>query len=318
MSWDVLTLGEAMLRLSVPPGSRLVESARFDVHVAGAEVNTSIALAALGREVTWLSRLPDNPLGRRVASELISNGVDTTHVQWVDGARLGVYYVELTGPPRAVSVVYDRASSAAADMGPDDFDLGLLESARVAHITGITPALSDTTRELSVAFARRSRESGCRLTVDINYRAKLWPTDLARKTLLALAAGAHVVVMTREDARDVFGLSGEPDRVAAEARAMFEAETIVLTLGDQGSIWDSDAGKGRIEALPASIVDRLGAGDAFMAGVIEGVLTGDMERGLEVGTILATLALGTHGDHVVTTRDEVMAILGGRDRTVDR
>jgi len=307
-----------MLRLSVPPGDRLEVADQLDLHVAGSEANTAIALAQLGRQVTWLSRLPDNPLGRRVVREIRGAGVDTSHVRWVTGARMGVYFVELASPPRPVSVVYDRAGSAAAELEPDDLPPGLVDSAKVVHLSGITPALSDGCRRLALETAERARAGSCRLTVDINYRAKLWSPESANGTLTQLATGADLVVMTREDARDVFGIRGEPLDVASEARKKLEVGTVVVTLGDEGSLWDSDNASGRVDPLPTEIVDRLGAGDAFMAGVIDGLLDDDLERGMRTGTLLASLALGSHGDHVITTREEVDRLLEGRGRAIDR
>jgi 2-dehydro-3-deoxygluconokinase len=318
MTLDVFTLGEAMLRLSVTPGERLETASQLDLHVAGAEVNTAIALAQLGRQVTWLSGLPDSPLGRRVARELRAAGVDTSHVHWAPEARMGVYFVELASPPRPVSVVYDRAGSAASELTPDDLPLGLVDSAKVVHLSGITPALSEGCRRLALEAADRARAGNCRLTIDINYRAKLWPPEPARNTLTELVAGADLVVVTREDARDVFGITGEPGVVATEARRRLDVGTVVVTLGDQGSLWDSDSGSGQVNALPTEIVDRLGAGDAFMAGVIDGLLDDDLERGLRTGSLLASLALGSHGDHVITTREEVDRLLEGGGRAIDR
>ena len=318
MTVDVVTVGEAMLRLSVPPGSRLEETRSLNVHVAGAEANTAVALAALGRTVKWWSRLPDSPLGRRVARELRAAGVDTSQVGWDADTRIGVYYVELAAPPRPVSVVYDRADSAAAVMASDDFPLEELDSARVAHLSGVTPALSDSCRRLALDFAEHARLGSCLLTVDVNYRAKLWSPEEARRTLLEIGEGADVVVLTREDARDVFGYTGDIDAVLAKAQRALAASAVVLTLGEQGAAWLSDHDSGHVAAHPTTIVDRLGAGDAFMAGVIEGLLTDDFERGVRIGTVLASLALGTDGDHALTTSEEVLQVLEGGGRSVDR
>jgi 2-dehydro-3-deoxygluconokinase len=307
-----------MLRLSVAGGARLEETDSLDVHVAGAEANTAVALAQLGRSVTWLSRLPDSPLGRRVGRELRADGVDISHVRWVPETRMGVYYAELATTPRQVRVVYDRAGSAASQMVTEDFPADLIETAKVVHLSGITPALSEGCRRLSLAVADRARAGSGHLTVDVNYRSKLWSPDAARECLIELAAGADLVVLTREDARDVFGLAGEPADMATEARKRLEAGTVVLTLGDQGSVWNSEDASGRVDALPTEIVDRLGSGDAFMAGVIDGLLDNDLETGLRRGSVLASLALCSHGDHVLTTRDEVDRLMAGGGRTVDR
>jgi 2-dehydro-3-deoxygluconokinase len=318
MSFEVITLGEAMLRLSVPAGTPLEAAVRLDLHVAGAEANTAIALAQLGRSVTWVSSLPESPVGRRVSRELQAYGVDVSHVRWSGEQRIGVYYVELAAPPRPVRVVYDRAGSTAAAMTSEDFPFALLDSAKVVHITGITPALSTNCRRLALEVANRARSSDCLLTLDVNYRAKLWSPEEARLTLADLARGTDVVVLAKEDARDVFDLAGEPADVAERAREELETNSLVLTLGDQGAICVTEEGSGKIEAHPTAVIDRLGAGDAFMAGIIDGLIDGDLKRGLATGTALASLALGTHGDHVVATREHVQRMIDVGGRSVDR
>ncbi len=318
MTFDVVTLGEAMLRLSVPAGDHLESTGALDVHVAGAEANTALALAQIGRSVAWVSALPDSPLGRRVARDLRAGGVDVSHVRWVPDARMGVYFVELSSPPRPVSVVYDRAGTAAANMDTRDFPFELLSSAKVVHLSGITPALSDSCRRLALDVAEHARSGTSLLTVDINYRAKLWPPGAANECLTELATGADLVVVTLEDARDVFGIIGSPTDVASGVRAALGADTVVLTLGDLGSVWESGDGSGGLDAIPTHVVDRLGAGDAFAAGLIDGFLDDDLEHGLRTGTALASLALGTRGDHVVTNRGEVERLIDGGGRSVDR
>ncbi len=313
-----MTFGEAMLRLSVPMGTRLEQAERLALHVAGAEANTAIALAQLGRSVTWISRLPDTPLGRRVGREFKAHGVDISHVRWVPDGRIGLYFVELAASPQPVRVVYDRIGSTAAGISVDDLPADIVDSVRVVYLSGITPALSDSCRRAALQLADRARASSSLLTIDINYRARLWSPDVARECLIQLATGADVVVLTREDARDVFGLVGEPAKVVRDARNVLAADSLVLTLGDQGSIWESDAASGRVEAVPTVIVDRLGAGDAFMAGVIDGLIDGDLTRGLRIGTVLASLALSAHGDHPVITRTEVDRLLDGFGRAIDR
>ncbi len=318
MTRDVVTLGEAMIRLSVPAGDRLEDATRLDLHVAGAEANTAIALAQIGRSVAWVSSLPDNPLGRRVIRELRAAGVDVSNVHWTPDSRIGVYFVELASPPRTVSVVYDRADSAAAGMDAGDFPVDLIDSARVVHLSGITPALSTGCRRLALEVAEYARAASSLLTLDVNYRSKLWPPDAARACLSEMAAAADLVVITREDARDVFGVTGEPPEVVAELRETLGSRTVVLTSGNRGSVWDSDTGSGMVEAIPTEIVDRLGAGDAFMAGVIDGLLDDDLEGGMRTGTALASIALGSHGDHVVTSRAEVERLTRGGGRAIDR
>lgn len=318
MSSEIVTVGEAMLRLSVPPGTRLETAHSFDVHVAGSEANVSVALARLGRSVAWLSSLPEGPLGRKVSTELAGHGVDISHVRWVPDARLGIFYVELTLPPRRVTTVYDRRDSPAAKMSPSDFPWSVVAESRLVHVSGITPALSSSCRQLCEELAARARGSDVAFSLDVNYRAKLWGVDEARSCLESLATGADLLIVGREDARDVFDLQGEPEAVLSGLVERTGAHHLVLTLGRDGAAFHTPTGTGVVPGVPATIVDRLGAGDAFTAGVIDGFLAGDLERGVRFGTAMGSLALGSAGDQVITTVTEIEDVLRGGGRAVDR
>ena len=318
MTLDVLTFGEAMLRLSPPVGIPLAQTTSLDVHVAGAEANVAVALSSLGRSVAWMSRLPDNDLGRRVVRALAGEGVDTSHVGWEDSGRLGTYFVELGAGPRGVSVIYDREGSVAAAMSVRDLPAREMAQARLIHVTGITPALSRSCRETTEAAASAARESESLLSVDINYRAKLWSAEDARIRLEGVASGADLVVCTAEDARDVFGLDGDPTDVVAGLANRLATAYAVVTNGADGAICWHNGDSVRVEATHTRIVDRLGAGDAFTAGVIDGLLDGDIEEGMRRGSVLAAMALATRGDQVALTRPELTRLLDPGGRRLDR
>jgi 2-dehydro-3-deoxygluconokinase len=318
MSAEVFTIGEALLRLSVGAGERLEQSPAFDVHVAGAEANVAVALARLGRRAAWWSKVPDGPLGRRVVGALRAAGVDVSDVASEPGARLGTYYVEMHAPPRPVSVVYDRANSAAASITPADLPLELAAGADWILVSGITPALSDGCREATAALTDLARSGAPFLAVDVNYRAKLWSPSEARSCMAGIAEGADLLVCTREDARDVFGLDGAPGELASSLAEATGASQVVITLGEEGAVGIDSAGLHRVDAIPTGIVDRLGAGDAFTAGVLDGLLDGSLVSGLERGVALATMVLGTRGDHFVGSRSEMEAVLTSGGRSVDR
>src|SRR5215510_11687033 len=154
---QLVTLGEAMLRLSVGPGDRLEDAPAFDVHVAGSEAN--VALAA-------------NPLGRRVAATLAAGGVDVSHVHWVEAGRLGLYFVELGAAPRPISVIYDRAGSAIAQATPDHFDWEAIADTDFLHLSGITLGLSASCYEIGVRAMEEARRRGATVTFDVNYRQR--------------------------------------------------------------------------------------------------------------------------------------------------
>lgn len=318
MTTEVVTIGEAMLRLSVRPGDRLESAPSFEVHVAGAEANVAVALAALGRSVAWVSVLPDNSLGRRVAVALRSLDVDVASVRWMEGARLGTYFVEMSEPPRPIRVVYDRSGSAASHMTAADLPWQRIDKSRVVHVSGITPALSASCRTAVEELADRLRPTGVVLAVDVNHRAQLWSGRDARRCLESVAASAGVVVCTAEDARDVFDIEGSPDHVVSALADRLGAERVVITNGSEGAWWYERTSSGHVPGIPATIVDRLGAGDAFTAGVIDGVLDGDLEAGVRRGVVMGALALGTRGDQVRTSRNEVETLLRGEARHIDR
>ena len=314
MSYEIVTVGEAMLRLSVRPGERLEDSPTLTMSVAGAEANVAIAAARMGRRAAWLSRLPASPLGRRAAREIAGHGVDVSHVRWSQEDRMGTYYVELALPPRPVTVIYDRKNSAASAMTSADIDWEVIENASVVHITGITPALSDSCRELTFEVVERAPMS----VIDINYRAGLWSADTARATLGKLATESDVVILTEEDALDVFGADGDPADVLAEMREIVGGGNVVLTRGSNGAVWLIDGQAGSAPSFPAEIVDRIGAGDAFAAGVAIGAVDGDIPSGVVRGLAMAALKLGMYGDQLRVEPSEVEALIAGGGREVSR
>lgn len=316
---DVFTFGEAMIRLSTPPGDTLETAPAFDVHVAGAEANVASTLGRLGRSVSFVTAIPESPLGRRVLSELQASSVDCSGIVMRPGSRLGTYFVELHSEPLPARVVYDRAGSAAAQLGLADIPWPVFEQARIVHISGITPALSAPCREITLEVAHRARSQGKLLSVDVNYRSKLWSKQDAAETIGELISGAGIVVCTREDCLDVFDIDRGPAEAAAELADLFDIRRVVVTSGVEGSWWHGDGSTGRhVPAIEVEVIDRIGAGDAFMAGVLDGILDNDLEVGMNRGTALAALALTTKGDRPVASREEVNAILSGTGRRVDR
>jgi 2-dehydro-3-deoxygluconokinase len=203
-------------------------------------------------------------------------------------------------------------------MSIDWFPWSVLDGRRLVHISGITPALSASCRQLSQEIAVRARDSGVAFSLDVNYRAKLWSVDEARSCLTSLATGADLLIVGKEDARDIFELEGAPESVLSELEKETGAVNVVLTLGSEGAAFYSPDARGVVPAVPVTVVDRLGAGDAFAAGVIDGYLSGDLAHGVTLGTAMASLALGTTGDQLMSGSAEIEEVLRGSGRTVDR
>lgn len=319
MTYDLVTLGEAMLRFSVRAGERLEDASAYRVDVAGSEANVAIAAARAGLSVAWLSRLPESPLGRRAAREIAAHGVDVSHVVWDGSHRMGTYFIELSVPPRPVSVLYDRADSAATAITPDDIDWAVVEDARAVHLTGITPALSPAARLTTMETARRARQGGAKVIVDVNYRSRLWPPDEAAQVIGELCTLATTVIVTTEDARDLFAATGLSPEVAAALRQTMGVDAVIVTQGAEGAAWETAEESGEAPGYPAEVIDRIGAGDAFAAGVIIGLLGDGIAAGVRRGLAMAALKLGIRGDQLVVSQEEIDTVLqGDAERQVRR
>jgi len=309
---DVVTFGEVMIRLGATPGESLESSSHFVVHAAGAEANVAVTLARMGFHTGWISKLADNPLGRRMAGELRRHGVDTSAIIWTEEARAGLYFVEHAPPPRGVAVYYDRAGSAFSTITPEEIDWGYVQSAQWMHITGITPALGDSCARTAARFIKEARAAGHRISFDVNFRRKLWTAERARAVLEPLSDGVDILIAAQEDARDVFQIDGDAAELPARMRERCHADAAIVTAGAEGAYLASGTGVRHEPAVPGGEVDPIGRGDAFAAGVLWGALEGDLSAGLRYGTALAALSQTYWGDVPWSTRQDVLAVLAGR------
>ncbi len=316
--WDVATIGEAMLRLSVPAGERLEDAPSYQVHVAGAESNVAYALARVGLRSSWTSALPRNPLGQRVASTLAGGGVDLSSVCWSDTGRLGVYFVETGCAPRPTMVSYDRADSLMVRATPDCFDWDAICRARLLHTSGITLGLSPQSRQVGETAVQQAKRHGMLVSLDVNYRARLWDTRAAADAVRSIAPAVDIVICTAEDARDLFEASGPPEEVARRLQEMLDIETVVLALGGAGALALQDGSMHTASGYEVRVIDRIGAGDAFAAGLLWGVLDGSIQAGLERGLAMSALKIGLYGDLFRFNAKEVQALMARPDREVGR
>ena len=307
--FDAATLGEALIRLSVPAGERLESATRFHVNPAGAEANMAVALSQLGRSCAWAGALPSSPMGRLVAGRLRAAAVNLDGVVWSEVGRIGVYFVELAVPPRPVQGIYDRGDSCAANLTADRVDWDHLMSSRILHLTGITPALSESCRTLISEAVRQAHERGVPVCFDINYREGLWSTEEARTVLTPLIQKAEILICGQDEASRVFGCQGDAGEVARDLARISQAKLIVVSREAEGALaWDGRSFLPQ-PALPVQIIDPIGAGDALAAGILYGWLGGDLEQGLRIGAVLAALALTQKGDMITTTPAEINSLL---------
>ncbi len=307
---DLLTIGEAMIRLATPSGELLADTPTLAVHVGGAESNVAAAVAHMGHSVRWLSRMTDNVWGRRIVQELTTQGVDCSGVVWTPDDRIGMYAVEFGVPPRPTRVTYDRANSAASRMGPDTFDLSRVEQTRMVHLTGITAALSDECYALVTAIIHKANQFHVPVVFDVNYRAKLWSAQTCAERLSPLLRKVDTLIIARADAAALFGLTGDPGEVLRALLARFGVQRAVLTLGESGAAGlQANADVYAATGYAAQQIDRIGAGDAFAAGVICGLLRNDFELGLKYGTAMSALHMTLNGDMFRLAEEDVRQLI---------
>jgi 2-dehydro-3-deoxygluconokinase len=323
MTIDVLSFGETMLRLTAPGGVRLETAPTLQVYVGGTESNTLSCLARLGLHVTWISALPSTPIGRHVETELRSHGVHTGHIVWTSNAsRLGIFYAEEAPNPPGLQVYYDRAQSACALVDPDAVNYTLVDTARILHLTGITPAIGKGAREAFRRLLVRAREQNVPLSFDVNYRGKLWSTQEAAEGIEEACQQARILFCARADAVELWGMSGTPEEVLCQMAQRFagdgDIKTLVLTLGSEGSAELRDGMYSTAPTFPAEGTNRFGSGDAFDAGYLYAYLDGPLYQELHehyevtpllFGNALAALKRGIAGDIAVICPDEVRALL---------
>ena len=298
--YDFLTLGETLLRLSPPGMQRLDQARNFEVGIGGSELNVASMLARLGRRTAWVSRLPEGPLGRIVDGEARRHGVDTRFVRWIPEARLGLMFFEPGPAPRNARVIYDRKHSAASELGFEDapWDALIAASARI-HLSGITPALGPSCRALVGHVAQLAAAAGKPVSYDLNYRSTLTSAIEARAMLAAVAPHLELFVVAERDARTVLGFEEEAERLAEAIAARYGVPLVALTRPPGSEPGDLLLARGTIRhapRYPVEIVDRIGAGDAFVAGLIHGLIDGDLDLAIRLGAYAASVGLATPGD----------------------
>lgn len=275
MQLDVLTLGEAMVLFAAEEAGPLAQAARFRRYSAGAELNVAIGLARLGLRVGYLSRLGDDSFGRFLLDTMATEGIVTTLVKTGEGQRTGFMLKGRAGDGRDPEIEYHRRGSAASGMGLEDLARLAPAQARHLHLTGISPALSASCRELTFEAVRWARGRGLTISFDPNLRPRLWPSAKEMiATVNELAALCDLVLPGIEEGQRLTGLQ-DPEAIANHYLAC-GASQVVVKLGAQGA-WcaDRDGHRQRVPGVPVPrVVDTVGAGDGFAVGVISGLLEG--------------------------------------------
>lgn len=311
--FDVATLGEALAVLSPTTTGALRDVSLFDKDMGGSELNVSIAVSRLGHRTRWSGRLGDDELGHEVIATLRRDGVDTTAAELVPGGRTGLYLKEQRAADQ-LRVHYYRHGSAATTLTARDLDLGAATDARIVHLSGITVMIGPHGPEVVETLARAARANGSLVSFDANIRAALLGDRDARALLRPVLELAHLVVLSEHEANLLLG--GADDEHLAKGRAELGCDLLVVHTGG-GARAASATGMTHAAGLTVPVVDAVGAGDAFMAGLLSGLL-----RGWPIADVLAlanasgACAVSVRGDaRSMPYERDVLALLGRTDHT---
>ncbi len=336
MGKKVVTLGEIMLRLSTPGNTRFVQSDSFDVVYGGGEANVAVSCANYGHDAYFVTKLPKHEIGQSAVNALRKYGVKTDFIAR-GGDRVGIYYLETGASMRPSKVIYDRAHSAIAEADAADFDFdAIMEGADWFHWSGITPAISDKAAELTRLACEAAKRHGVTVSVDLNFRKKLWTKEKAQSIMKPLMQFVDVCIGNEEDAEKVLGFKpGNTDVTSGELELAgyvdifnqmadkFGFKYIISSLRESHSAsdngWSACIMDGQTREFYHSrkyhitpIVDRVGGGDSFAAGLICGLVDGkDMKAALEFAVAASALKHTIPGDFNLVTRADVDNLAGG-------
>lgn len=320
---DIVTLGECLVAFVASTPGPLAEATTFERYVAGAEANVAVGLARLGHGVAYIGNVGSDGFGTAIVRALRGEGVDIRHLTVVEDGRTGVMFRERRAVG-AMDVVYHRAGSAGSMVSVDDVeradDDGLF-AARWLHLTGITPALSGSARAATTRARDLARDAGATISLDVNLRRRLWSEDEAASVLRDLAAGVDVVLGSPDELALIAGVDGDaPVEEAVHAVAQLGPSSVVAKLGSEGALGFESGGKAVLESgfgVP-TVIDPVGAGDAFCAGFIAGRLDGvDLATALRMGNACGALAVAVSGDQAgLPDRAELARLLAGGPDTL--
>jgi len=332
-SHRVITLGEIMLRLNPEGYNRFVQADRFAASYSGGEANVAVSLACFGIDAAFVTKLPKNDIGQAAVNHLKRFGVDTSLITR-GGERVGIYFLEKGASQRASKVIYDRAGSAIQKASTSDFNWDkIFENVGWFHFTGITPALGDDCAAIALDACKAARSKGITISCDLNFRKNLWTREKAETVMSELCKYVDLCIANEEDAKDVFGIESEHTnldsgslnregyiKVAEELTRRFSFGKVAITL--RGSISASDNQWGAMlydngkayfsQTYNVHIVDRVGGGDSFGAGLIYSILNGKSpQESIEFAAAASCLKHSIEGDFNLVSLDEVNALAGG-------
>ena len=330
---DIISFGEIMMRLQPPGFQRFAQATSFDVVYGGGEANVAYSLAQFGMDAAFVTRLPNNPIGDSAIGELNRYGVDTSKIVR-GGERMGIYFCEKGASVRASKVVYDRKYASISTSAIEDFDWkNIFKGVKWFHFTGITPALGGNLPEICLIACKTAKELGVKVSCDLNYRKNLWTTAQAKETMTKLMPFIDLLIANEEDAEKVFGI--KPDKndissgvldiqgykdVAQKLVNTFGFKQVAITLresfsasknGWSGLLYDNNAFY-KAKRYDIDIIDRVGGGDSFGAGLIYAMLNGkDPQSAIEFAVAASAFKHTIEGDYNIVSVAEVETLASG-------
>lgn len=293
---DVVTMGEMMVQFNPITTGPLRHVTYFEKHAAGAEANFAIGMVRMGFKAGFITRIGDDEFGRFILNTLRGEGVDVSMVKVDKDAPTGIYFIQRGYPiPERSSVLYYRRGSAASRLSPDDVDPDYIGQAKLFHITGITPALSESCREATLKALEIACKSGVKVSLDTNIRLRLWSEEEARKTILPMINKVDILLTEPSDAEILLN-ERNPEKIIKKILPM-GPEIVVVKLGKEGAMAATSEVLVKKPGFEVPVVDVIGAGDAFAAGFISSILRGwSIDKALEYGNAAGALVVTVRGD----------------------
>ena len=319
--FDLISFGEVMLRLSAPNKDKISQSETFEKNCGGSEFNVASGAANLGIRAAVVTKLPKNKLGHFVARRIRYGNVSDDYVVWDNSEkrRLGIYYYESGVYPRKSAVVYDRAGASVCSLKLSEIPDEIYEKTRVFHISSISLALDANLRKTALEVIKKMKDNGVAISFDVNYRATLWSEEEAREVIEDILPIVDILFVSEETSRRMLQRTGSLDEIMKGYADTYGCKIVATTRREVVSPTKHNFGSriyynGKFYEEPhymnIEVIDRVGSGDAFVAGVLYGVLSGgDIEKAMAYGNALSAIKNTVSGDMSISSIDEVESVI---------
>ncbi len=324
--FDLISFGEVMLRLSPPDKDKISQSEIFEKNCGGSEFNVASGAANLGIRAAVITKLPKNKIGHFIARRIRYGNVSDDYVIWDDSdeKRLGIYYYESGVYPRKSAVVYDRAHSSVCSLELSEIPEDICEKTRIFHISSISLALSPTLRNTALSIIKRMKSCGVAISFDVNYRSALWSEDEARETVEQILPLVDILFVSEETSRRMMRKTGTLDEIMKGYSDAYSCRIVATTRREAVSPTRHNFGSriyfdGKFYEEPhyknIEVIDRVGSGDAYVAGVLYGILTDmSIEDAMSYGNALSAIKNTVTGDMSISSVDEVLSVISSHKK----